>query len=390
MTSSCTTSNGLHPLELIPLFRRWPSSPVRNFVYTGVWNTMIAVFLTGAALMFGAGGHGFLRMFVPVLLISNLVGYLIHGVLNGLQRLLRGWPSRAQGMPRLVYQVAVTGSCVMLGIAIGNALVSGTHPFYYLGSGVAVAPLVRLLPFALLMAGFMFLVLIAGERRIARQTEAGRQSEQIAAAAQLLAEARLRALQAQIEPHFLYNTLANVLSLIDTQPAQASHMLGRFIDYLRASLTASRAEHATLGAELDLAAAYLDVLAVRMGARLRYRIEADCAARAVRIAPMLLQPIVENAVMHGLEPKVDGGAIVVRARLDGQAVRIEVADSGAGLTAKPARPGGGVGLANLRARLRSLYGHGAEVQLLENQPCGVLVRVLLPLEMVSPSTTPQP
>jgi signal transduction histidine kinase len=387
MTSSCTTAAGSHPLDLIPLFRRWPSSPVRDFLYTGVWNTMIAAFLTGAALMFGAGGDGVREVFVPLWAISNLVGYLIHGTLTGLQRVLRGWPSRARGMPRLLYQVVVTGSCVVLGVAIGNALLNGRHPLYYLERGAVLAPLI---PFALLMAVFMFLVLVAGERRIARQTLAARQSEQIAAAAQLLAEARLRALQAQIEPHFLYNTLANVLSLIDTQPAQASHMLGRFIDYLRASLTASRAEHATLGAELDLAAAYLDVLAVRMGARLRYRIEADAAARAVRIAPMLLQPIVENAVMHGLEPKVDGGEIVLRVRLDGQAVRIEVADSGAGLTARPARPGGGVGLANLRSRLRSLYGHGAEVQLLENQPCGVLVRVLLPLEMVSPSTTPQP
>ena len=107
-----------------------------------------------------------------------------------------------------------------------------------------------------------------------------------------------------------------MLSLIDTQPAQARHMLERFIDYLRASLTASRAEHATLGAELDLAAAYLDVLAVRMGARLRYRIDVAGAARAIRIAPMLLQPIVENAVMHGLEPKVDGGEIVLRAHAD--------------------------------------------------------------------------
>jgi signal transduction histidine kinase len=387
MTSSCTTAAGSHPLDLIPLFRRWPSSPVRDFLYTGVWNTMIAAFLTGAALMLGAGGDGFREVFVPVWAISNLVGYLIHGTLTALQRVLRGWPSRARGMPRLVYQVAVTSSCVMLGVAIGNALLNGRHPLYYLERGAVLAPLI---PFALLMAVFMFLVLMAGERRIARQTLAARQSEQIAAAAQLLAEARLRALQAQIEPHFLYNTLANVLSLIDTQPAQASHMLGRFIDYLRASLTASRAEHATLGAELDLAAAYLDVLGARMGVRLRYRIEADCAARAVRIAPMLLQPIVENAVMHGLEPKVDGGEIVLRARLDGQAVRIEVADSGAGLTVKPARPGGGVGLANLRSRLRSLYGHGAEVQLLENLPCGVIVRVLLPLEMVSPSTTPQP
>jgi LytS/YehU family sensor histidine kinase len=94
--------------------------------------------------------------------------------------------------------------------------------------------------------------------------------------------------------------------------------------------------------------------------------------------------------MHGLEPKVDGGEIVLRARADAATLSIEVRDSGVGLTDKPARPGGGVGLANLRARLRSLYGHGAEVQLLENQPCGMTVRVLLPLEMVSPSTTPQP
>ncbi len=164
-------------------------------------------------------------------------------------------------------------------------------------------------------------------------------------------------------------------------------MLERFIDFLRASLTASRAEHATVGAELDLAAAYLDVLAVRLGPRLRYRIEAPDAARAVRIAPMLLQPIVENAVMHGLEPKVDGGEIVLRAHTDAQQLVIEVADSGAGLSDKPPRPGGGHGLANLRARLRSLYGADAQVQLLENQPCGMTVRVLLPLDMVTPSTT---
>lgn len=386
MTSSRTLSTGSHPLELIPLFRRWPCSPVRDFVYTGLWNTIIALFLAGAASMF-AQRQGFLAILVPVWLISNLVGYLIHCTFTVLQRGLKGWPSRARGMPRRVYYVGVTALCVLLGIAIGNALLQGHHPLYYFGSAKVLAPLV---PFALLMAGFMFVVFMAGDRRIARETEAARQSEQIAAAAQLLAEARLRALQAQIEPHFLYNTLANVLSLIDTQPATASHMLERFIDYLRASLGASRAEHATLGAELDLAAAYLDVLAVRMGSRLRYRIEVDAATRLFRIAPMLLQPIVENAVMHGLEPKVDGGEIVVRAHLDGEILCIEVADSGAGLGAKPARPGGGVGLANLRARLRSLYGHGAEVQLLENQPCGVLVRVLLPIDMVSPSTTPQP
>jgi hypothetical protein len=387
MTSGTKATSSAHPLDVIPLFRRWPCSPFRNLVYTGLWNTLIALFLTGTLLLFAAGGHGFTDYFGPVWLISNLVGYLIHGTLAGLDRLLGGWPSRSRGIGKVLYHVAVNGSCVLLGVAIGSALMRGFHPLYYLERSAALAPLV---PFALFMAMFMLLVLMSGERRIDRETLAAGQREQIAGAAQLLAEAKLRALQAQVEPHFLYNTLANVLSLIDSQPAQARHMLERFIDYLRASLSASRAEHSTLGAELDLAAAYLDVLTVRMGARLRYRIEAVDAARALRIAPMLLQPIVENAVMHGLEPKVDGGEIVLRALADGASLRIEVSDTGAGLGTAAPRPGGGVGLANLRARLRSLYGAGAQLQLLENQPCGMTVRVLLPFEMVSPSTNPLP
>jgi signal transduction histidine kinase len=388
MTSGTSSSSASHPLDLIPLFRRWPCSPLRNVAYTGLWNTVIALFLTGANLLSNSAGSGFLDQFAPTWLVSNLVGYLIHGTLVGFNRLLGGWPSRTRGAAKMLYNLALITSCVMLGIAIGNALLSGFHPLYYLGRSATMAPLV---PFALVMAMFMLLVLVSGERRIDHETTAAHQREQIAAAAQLLAEARLRALQAQIEPHFLYNTLANVLSLIDSQPAQARHMLERFIDYLRASLTASRAEHATVGAELDLAAAYLDVLAVRMGSRLRYRIDAADAVRAVRMAPMLLQPVVENAVMHGLEPKVDGGEIVLRAQADGATLRIEVADTGAGPGAGPARPGGGVGLANLRARLRSLYGASAQLQLLENQPCGMTVRLLLPLEvMVTPSTIPQP
>jgi sensor histidine kinase YesM len=233
----------------------------------------------------------------------------------------------------------------------------------------------------------MFIVFSSGEKRIASELLAAQQKEQIASAAQLLAEARLRSLQTQIEPHFLYNTLANVVGLIDTNPGQAKRMLERFIDFLRASLAASRAETATLGAELDLTAAYLDVLAVRMGARLRYRIEADAACRELPIAPMLLQPVVENAVSHGLEPKIDGGEIIVRASCQGDQLCIEIADTGAGLNDAPPKPGGGVGLSNLRARLRSLYDGQAQVQLLENQPCGITVRIMLPLKEKPPSTS---
>ena len=248
-----------------------------------------------------------------------------------------------------------------------------------------LAPLV---PFALFMAMFMFMVLMASERRIESETLAARQSEQIAAAAQLLAEARLRALQAQIEPHFLYNTLANVLGLIDTQPAQARHMLERFIDFLRASLAASRAEHATLGAELDLAAAYLDVLAVRLGraAALSDR-GADSGAGDPHRADAAAA---DRRKRRHARTRTEGRRRRDRAARARRCERlvIEVADSGAGLSDKPPRPGGGMGWPTCRARLRSLYGAGAQVQLLENQPCGMTVRVLLPLDMVTPSTNP--
>jgi len=118
---------------------------------------------------------------------------------------------------------------------------------------------------------------------------------------------------------------------------------------------------------------------VRMGTRLRYRIDVDDACRAATIAPMLIQPLVENAVMHGIEPKVDGGTIVVRARRTDDGLCVEVLDDGVGLVAAAPRPGGGVGLSNLRERLRTLHGNLAKIQLLENQDGGVTSRLTLPM-----------
>jgi sensor histidine kinase YesM len=156
-------------------------------------------------------------------------------------------------------------------------------------------------------------------------------------------------------------------------------MLERFIDYLRASLSASRAEHATLGSELDLVTAYLDVFAVRMGERLRYRIEMDPALRSHPLPPMLLQPLVENAIEHGLEPAIAGGEIVIRAARADRMLCIEVSDDGAGIDpSRPRKPGGGVGLSNLRQRLSGAHGEHASVDLLEAPQGGVTARVMLP------------
>jgi sensor histidine kinase YesM len=376
-----------HPLEVFAVFRRWPCSPARDLIYTGIWNSLLALILVVAGRMFSRSAHPFWEDLYPTLFVSNVIGYMIHLASMATNRVLGDALHRMRSMPRMLYYMTMVTTCVTLGILIGTGILRGVNPLQYLSK---LSTILAVLPFALLAAAIMFIVFSSGEKRIAAELEAAQQKEQIASAAQLLAEARLRSLQTQIEPHFLYNTLANVVGLIDSNPGQARHMLERFIDYLRASLAASRAETATLGAELDLTGAYLDVLAVRMGARLRYRIDADPACREQLIAPMLLQPVVENAVAHGLEPKVEGGEIVVRASCQGAQLCIEVSDTGAGLSGAAPKPGGGVGLSNLRARLRSLYDGQAQVQLLENQPCGITVRIMLPLKVTPPSTSPAP
>jgi signal transduction histidine kinase len=366
-----------HPLDMFALFRRWPASIRRNLVYTALWSSLIGVALTAFFILMGARPSASIPGLLGLtLLTSNTIGFLIHGALAALRWAFpaaaarRSWAMRA-------CQVLLIESCAVFGFTVPDALLRGADPLGALLIDGALAPI---LPMGLVITALTMAILATNERRMVRENAAALQQQQIAEAGQLLAEARLRTLQAQIEPHFLYNTLANVVSLIGSEPDKARHMLERLIDFLRASLSASRAEQATLGAELDLAAAYLDLLAVRMGARLRWRIEIDDACRALPIAPMLIQPLVENAIMHGIEPKVGGGEILVHASCAEGVLRVEVSDDGVGLGASAPRPGGGVGLSNLRERLRSLHGPSAQLQLIENQPAGVTSRLLLPLD----------
>jgi hypothetical protein len=199
------------------------------------------------------------------------------------------------------------------------------------------------------------------------------------------AEAQLRLLQAQMEPHFLFNTLANVQSLIEHEPAKARLMLETFTDYLRATLGQLRSEQSTVGAELDLARSYLQLLQLRMEDRLSFDIQADEAARAAPLPPLCLQPLVENAIHHGLEPKVEGGRISLHARLAGTVLTLQVQDTGLGLQAPPRRrtsnqhqAGAGMALANLRERLLARYGEAATLELTDTQP-GTRALITLPV-----------
>ena len=189
-------------------------------------------------------------------------------------------------------------------------------------------------------------------------------------------EAQLRMLQAQIEPHFLFNTLANLNGLIELDPRRAQELLDALIRYLRGSLARARAERGTLGDELKLLEAYLEILKIRMGERLDYRFRVDDVLGGLAFPPMLLQPLVENAIRHGLEPTVEGGAVDVSAVRDGDRLRIEVRDDGLGFGQEP---GGGTGLANVRERVASLFGGAGRLSLAEAAGGGVVATLEIPV-----------
>jgi LytS/YehU family sensor histidine kinase len=193
---------------------------------------------------------------------------------------------------------------------------------------------------------------------------------------QRLTAAELKLLQAQIEPHFLFNTLSNVLQLVDANPPGAKRMLLNLTSYLRASLQRTRSGATTLGEELDLVNAYCEIQAVRMGPRLTFRVECPAALRGVALPPLLLQPLVENAVRHGLEPQPAGGDVCVRIAQAGDILHLEVIDTGLGLKAGSAP---GIGLANVHDRVRAIsHGRGTMVTK-PNSPSGMCVHIELPL-----------
>lgn len=182
-------------------------------------------------------------------------------------------------------------------------------------------------------------------------------------------------MQAQIEPHFLFNTLATIQSLIGRSPENANLMMDNFIAYLRQSLSASRAHEGTVKQEFDLLRNYLELLKIRMVDRLRFELDLPADLHNVSLAPMLLQPIVENAIKHGLEPKIEGGTVRVSARRDGAQMVLSVADNGLGFSD---HAGAGVGLSNLRERLAVLYDGQATLTVADASP-GTVITIQVPL-----------
>ena len=203
-------------------------------------------------------------------------------------------------------------------------------------------------------------------------------------AQRLAVESQLRLLRAQLEPHMLFNTLANLRSLLRENADQAELMIDQLIMYLRSALAASRTESTTLSNEFAQLRAYLDIMSLRMGPRLAYRLELPATLEQTAVPPMLLQPLVENAIKHGLEPKVGPGSIVVVACATAAGIEIRVSDSGLGLPPEDEPEGAGdpanhsYGLQHVRERLRAVYGPRAALTLERRTPSGVCAVVNIP------------
>ena len=203
-----------------------------------------------------------------------------------------------------------------------------------------------------------------------------RQAERRQAQAQkTAAAAKLTALRRQIEPHFLFNTFATIRQLYQTGPVGGGRLLSHLLTFMRATLLSSEDTYSTLGREVDLAHAYLQVFSERMSGRLVVRVEVADELRDLAFPPLTLATLVENAIKHGISPSPEGGSVIIRAIQDADRLSVEVADTGVGFTGES---GSGTGLANVRARLIALYGPTAACRIMSNEPHGVVASLHIP------------
>lgn len=261
--------------------------------------------------------------------------------------------------------------------------INAGHPVDDEDETIEIAPpasRVSLPQIVLLLILVMFIIRFVANSKLRAEAKAAVAIEAAdhATLKQQLAEARLQALQAQVEPHFLFNTLAAVEHLIETDPPRAAKMQGNLIGYLRSVMPNLRKPDSTVGREVDICRHYLEILKVRMEDRLDIVIDVPPGLESASLPPLILQSLVENAIQHGLEPKAEGGQIKIKAEISDGHLVIIVADTGIGFSPKSATSGGGVGISNIRERLAAMFDKRGQLIITPNAPCGTQVRIELP------------
>ncbi|WP_395699387.1 sensor histidine kinase [Aquabacterium sp.] len=359
---------------MLPALPTAPPRPRRSFLQRGLINQCICLGISVPFWLLSHRGSAYWMTLTYSMVIGNLIWLFIDGSRQLTIRLLgdkaanKGqWPGwGSMGL------TIVLGS--LAGYQLGTMLVDRLLGLRSASIFDAVTPGVV----TLLVAGSMTYFFWSRERLHAEMAAAE-------AARRLALENQLKLLESQLEPHMLFNTLANLRVLIGLDPPRAQAMLDRLIAFLRATLNGSRNGSHTLRAEFDRLADYLALMAVRMGPRLTVQFDLPDDLRERLVPPLLLQPLVENAIKHGLEPKVEGGRIEVRAERDAGRLRLTVRDTGIGLAQAaaltPNADGSGYGTSHVRERLAALFGEQARFELAgaSGPEGGTLATLLLPL-----------
>ncbi len=362
-----------HPLEVMTFFRRWPRSFLRNLIYTLIFNAMFAVGFTVIGVLMSRQPTlaQMVALFGNNLVISNVIGFAFWAVMELIAPLMKKINMQSFFTVALFYAV--------LGTAIVSVsfFILAQFPGYHKMMKWIFTPQQLITSFLISLVISLVIATIWRNRvnELAGQITLAEERTRAASAERAAVQANLRALQAQIEPHFLFNTLANVTSLIHTKPDEAKKMLEEFIGYLRASLDTSRKSETTFAKEFAFMQSYLSVLKVRMGNRLSIVVDLPDDVKQLHLPPMLIQPLVENAIKHGLEPKIDGGQIKLSARLHNDRIEVEVVDNGLGFQSTTSD---GVGLKNVRERLEKIYGARASLVIQDNPPRGTRITISIP------------
>jgi signal transduction histidine kinase len=326
-------------------------------------------------LLIGLGSETPIRVWLVRTPIVGLCALLAFGLAEQWPRRLPRW------LARWVLQLLALVAAVPLGGVLAYWVTVGADPEFAQHPGRFVG-LVQMT-----VAGITFGIWIAlgamlrQRDALARDQAMAFELERSELARQAL-DARMRLAQAQVQPHFLFNTLANVQALVDAGSPQASKVLGSLIAYLRAAVPRLNESSTTIGQELDLVRAYLELMHMRMPDRLRFSLHADAAALGLRCPPMTLLTLVENAVRHGIDPSEEGGTIEVSVQVREGKCRVRVGDTGAGLRRDGDAPGTGLGtgLSALRERLQLVFGAEAQLRLLAREPRGACAELDFPAQ----------
>jgi LytS/YehU family sensor histidine kinase len=295
--------------------------------------------------------------------------------------LFEQWPKRLpRWLPRAALQLIGVAAAVAPAALLAYVLTTGGHP-NWANEPKRVTGFATLTVTGLLFAPWIAVGAMLKQRDAFARDQALKFELERSELERKALDARLRLLQAQVEPHFLFNTLANVQELVDAGSPQASSVLKSLIAYLRAAVSRMHEPATTLGQELQLVRAYLELMQMRMPDRLQFALQIDEVATGLRCPPMTLLTLVENAVRHGIDPSEEGGRIDIDVRLRDARCYVRVRDTGVGL--QPASRGLGTGLSTLRERLQLTFGNDAHLHLSEVRPHGVCAELDFPAQQES-------